>query len=153
MASDNAVSERSLLGELFLGNIYKRNQGRIVRQVTCLAIWFVVVVASWRFYDSVMRELALEGIRSEAMADWVRRGPPLLLLAAGMWFGYRLVNWPRFADFLISVEAEMHKVSWPTKPELVKASIVVIFVIFFLAMLLFAYDLIWAVVFQRLDIS
>ena len=152
MASDNAVSERSLLSELFLGNIYKRNQGRIVRQVTCLAIWFVVVVTCWRFYDGFMRDVAFEDL-SEAAAAWARRGPPLLLLAAGMWFGYRLVNWPRFADFLISVEAEMHKVSWPTKPELVKASIVVIFVIFFLAMLLFAYDLIWAVVFQRLNIS
>lgn len=29
----------------------------------------------------------------------------------GIWFGYRLVNWPRFADFLISVEAELNKVS------------------------------------------
>ena len=152
MASDNAVSQRSLLGELFLGDIYKRNQGRIVRQITCLAIWVTVAIAAWRFYVVVMQEMSL-GDLSDATAAWVRRGAPLLLLAAGMWFGYRLVNWPRFADFLISVEAEMHKVSWPTRPELVKASSVVIFVIFFLALLLFTYDLIWAAIFQWINIS
>jgi hypothetical protein len=40
-----------------------------------------------------------------------------LLLAAGLWSVYRLVNMPRFADFLIAVESEMAKVSWPTGGE------------------------------------
>ena len=47
---------------------------------------------------------------------------------------------PSFADFLISVEAEMNKVSWPTRTELIRASIVVILMIFLLAAILFAYD-------------
>ena len=37
-----------------------------------------------------------------------------MLLAAGLWASYRLVNVPAVADFLIAVEAEMNKVSWPT---------------------------------------
>ena len=37
-----------------------------------------------------------------------------LLLLLGLWIGYRLVNMPQFADFLIAVEAEMNKVSWPS---------------------------------------
>jgi preprotein translocase subunit SecE len=50
---------------------------------------------------------------------------------------------PSFADFLISVEAEMSKVSWPTRGELIRASIVVILMIFFLAAILFGFDLVW----------
>ena len=56
--------------------------------------------------------------------------------------GFRLVNMPPFADFLISVEAEMNKVSWPTRASCFAASLVVIVVIFLLAAILFAYDLV-----------
>ena len=35
---------------------------------------------------------------------------------------------PAFADFLIAVEAEMNKVSWPTRHELIRASMVVMLV-------------------------
>jgi preprotein translocase subunit SecE len=51
------------------------------------------------------------------------------------------------------VEAEMNKVSWPMKSELVKASMVVIFTIFFMAMLLFGYDALWQLIFSSLKIS
>jgi len=67
---------------------------------------------------------------------------PLVVLAVGWWASFRIVNLPKFADFLISVEAEMNKVSWPGRGELWRASIVVIIVIFFLAALLFTYDII-----------
>ena len=36
-----------------------------------------------------------------------------LLAVVGLWAAYRVVNLPAFADFLIAVEAEMNKVSWP----------------------------------------
>ena len=50
---------------------------------------------------------------------------------------------PSFADFLIAVEAEMNKVSWPTRDELFRSSMVVIFCIVFLAVVLFGYDVFW----------
>jgi preprotein translocase subunit SecE len=71
----------------------------------------------------------------------------------GCWIGYRLVNWPKFADFLISVEAELNKVSWPTQKELVRASIVVIFTILFLSAILFGYDALWKFLFGLLGIA
>jgi preprotein translocase subunit SecE len=58
---------------------------------------------------------------------------------------------PTFADFLISVEGEMNKVSWPSRSELFRASLVVILVIFFLAALLFGYDFILGEFLQFLD--
>jgi preprotein translocase subunit SecE len=76
-----------------------------------------------------------------------------VVLVVGVWIAYRLVNMPRFADFLISVEAEMNKVSWPTRPELIRASLVVLFTIFFLAAVLFVFDLGWIWLFQRLGVQ
>src|SRR5215218_45863 len=65
---------------------------------------------------------------------------PLAFAAIGLWISFRVVQMPAFADFLISVEGEMNKVSWPARSELFRATVVVILVVFFLAALLFAYD-------------
>ena len=78
---------------------------------------------------------------------------PTTLVLVGMWLAFRAVNWPKFADFLISVEAEMTKVSWPGKTELYRASMVCIFTMAFLAVILFAYDLIWQAIFDFIGVS
>jgi preprotein translocase subunit SecE len=74
-------------------------------------------------------------------------GLAALLCAAGIWFSYRTVNFARFADFLIAVEAEMKKVSWPTKEELKRSSFVVIIVVLLLAAVLFLFDNVWTALF------
>lgn len=143
--TDDSGSSRSLLSEMLAGSIYKAKQGRIVRQLTCLAIWLAVVLGTWRMYASM--ESGLFGIEA------LRYVLPTLFALVGGWFGFRVVNWPRFADFLISVEAEMTKVSWPSKTELYRASMVVIFTMAFLAILLFSYDMIWQGIFDALGVS
>ena len=77
---------------------------------------------------------------------------PMTVFAVGAWFAYRLVNLPSFTDFLISVEAEMSKVSWPTRTELIRGSIVVLITIIFLAAFLFLFDLMWNFIFQMLEV-
>ena len=79
-------------------------------------------------------------------------GVPGVLLLLGIWIGYRAVNIMRFADFLIAVEAEMYKVSWPTRVELVRSSMVVMVVIFFLAFVLYCYDLFWRVLLSAIGV-
>ncbi len=158
MATDEPVTSRSLFSEMFISSVYKHTQGRMVRQVTCLTIWVAVALASWRFFEVVIKDVPFQRWCEQFslpiwVADLFRYGLPLVLLAAGVWFGFRLVNWPRFADFLIAVEAELNKVSWPSRSELVKASLVVIFTMLFLASLLFCYDLIWQAIFTWLKIS
>jgi preprotein translocase subunit SecE len=69
-----------------------------------------------------------------------------------MWISYRVVNMSNFADFLISVEGEMAKVSWPNRTELIRSSIVVILTIVVLAAILFAYDLSWKLLLQALRV-
>ena len=80
-------------------------------------------------------------------------GVPLAIFVIGILLCYRLVNLPKFADFLIAVEAEMVKVSWPTWPELVKSSIVVLVVIIGLAAVLWSYDLFWGALLKFLKIT
>lgn len=145
MASgDSLLPNRPLLQELFASGVYKRNQGRMVRQVTCLTIWMVVAVAAWRCHALFLQP---------QIGGWLSYLVAVGLGAFGIWFGYRLVNWPRFADFLISVEAELNKVSWPTQKELIRASIVVIFTILFLSAILFIYDLVWQFIFTAIGIK
>jgi preprotein translocase SecE subunit len=76
-----------------------------------------------------------------------------LILLFGLWFGYRLVHWLTFADFLISVEAEMAKVSWPGPAELRSSTIVVLVVFLFLAGLFLTYDLLLLTLFKGIGIQ
>jgi preprotein translocase subunit SecE len=131
--------------ELFHTSVYKATQGRIVRQLTALAIWIIVTLGCWRLYGTL--------VGSFESAPYLVPGIPGALLVAGLWFGYRVVNWSRFADFLIAVEAEMNKVTWPSKDELTRASIVVMFTIFFLAIALFVFDVVWQQVFTLIGVT
>jgi preprotein translocase subunit SecE len=131
------MTANSFLGELFQAGLYKPSQGRITRQVTCGALWIVILIAAYRLY------LALY-----SAPDAVQYVVPALLVVFGGWASYRAVNYPRFADFLIAVEAEMNKVSWPSWTELVRASVVVIFVMFALAAVLLAFDAAWRFLFH-----
>ncbi|KAA5545130.1 preprotein translocase subunit SecE [Roseiconus nitratireducens] len=137
----SSASNSSLTSELFHASVYKPNQGRIVRQATVAAIWVIVAVGAWRLYISLS-----DSLENNALAV----GIPAAILLAGLWLGYRLVNWPRFADFLIAVEAEMKKVTWPSREEVKRASIVVIVTIAILAISLFLFDIIWQTVFDAL---
>ena len=57
-----------------------------------------------------------------------------------------------FAAFLISVQAEMDKVSWSTWPELWRATVVVVGTMFLLGATLFVYDQVLVFVFKYLGI-
>ncbi len=132
MAKEKNATVSPLLRELLSLGIYKRSQGRIARQVTWATLAVGFLLGAWRLsvYLGSEREL-------------LRVGLPVFLASFGIWMAFRLVNIPQFADFLIAVEAEMNKVSWPTRGELARSSVVVIFCIFFLAVVLFGYDLFW----------
>ncbi len=122
--------------------LYKRSQGRITRQITFAAL--VVAIALGLLRLSGM----LTGYR-DPLNLGLRYLIPGLLLVLGVWVSYRVVNVPAFADFLIAVEAEMNKVSWPTRTELFRASLVVLILIISLAIVLCGFDLCWHWFFTR----
>ncbi len=131
----------AFLRELLRTDLYKRSQGRIVRQVTFAAVAIVLLLGLFRLSETLRQFGSL----------W-EFGLPGLLVVVGLWMTYRLVNLPTFADFLIAVEAEMNKVSWPTRAELFRGSAVVLIVILLLAFVLFGFDNFWVIVFTKLGI-
>ena len=133
MAKEGNSTVNSFWQELFTLAQYKRSQGRIARQATFVVMAAIICLGVWSLKESLVGRV--QPIPQYAIAGTV--------LAIGLWLAYRAVNMPRFADFLIAVEAEMNKVSWPSRTELIRASIVVLVVIFGMAALLFLYDLLW----------
>ena len=114
----------AIVHEFFRFGFYKRSQGRIARLATFYALVVIVVVGGWsmsRYYDN----------QQPLLHYYI----PLAFMAIGLWISFRVVQMPAFADFLISVEGEMNKVSWPSRSELFRATVVVILVVFFLAAL------------------
>ena len=150
MAKEKSVARASFLQDLFQFGVYKRNQGRVVRQVTFAAMAVTLLLGSWQLFD------VLQVGRSQwRLVPGARHGVhPARRAPAGRRCGsaYRLVNFPQFADFLIAVEAEMNKVSWPSRTELIRSSLVVIFMMFFLAFVLFGFDLIWQILFKAIGV-
>jgi len=143
---ENQTVGGNLWSDLLSFSVYKRNQGRFARQATFAAIGLALAIGVWRLSQLLPLWLSSNPAFSSAgSADLgvVRFLLPALLLAVGLWFVFRLVNLPRFADFLIAVESEMAKVSWPSGSEVARSSAVIIFLIFALAAILAAYDLFW----------
>jgi preprotein translocase subunit SecE len=144
MGKVKAGGASPLVRELFQFGLYKRSQGRIARQVTFGAILLLVVIGAWR-----------TGLYLRDNASWPQvwvTASALIIGLVGAWVAFRLVNLPSFADFLIAVEAEMNKVSWPTRTELIRSSTVVIFSILFLAGILLVYDLFWKLVLELMGV-
>ena len=74
---------------------------------------------------------------------------PLILIAATLWFAWRVVNYPQFADFLIATEAEINKVSWTTRRALFRDTIVVLTSLILLTIFLFVVDVFWGWILSR----
>jgi preprotein translocase subunit SecE len=132
MAKEKNASGSLLMREFFQLTIYKRSQGRVARQVTFAAVALGVLLAAWRLH-----------VYGSSSGHVMQFAVPGALALVGIWIAFRLVNMPNFADFLIAVEAEMNKVSWPTRTELWRSSLVVIALIVFLSAVLFGYDIFW----------
>ncbi len=157
MAKENSLASESFWAQLFQLKVYKKTQGRITRQVTFAVVAGICCLAAYRFGSVLLtyhvdQKVAEKVFQGAVTASSVRRVMVLLTAAIGVFVSYRLVNYTRFADFLISVEAEMNKVSWPARTELIRASIVVIVVMVVMAAALCLYDILWLMILRWLGI-
>jgi preprotein translocase subunit SecE len=132
----------SFLGSLASLDLYKRSQGRLSRQLTAAGLGAIVLIGVY---------ILSQGPLGTADRGW-RVGVPVVLASAAAWLIFRLVNYPVFAEFLISVEGEMNKVSWASKQELYRATVVVLGTMVFLALVLFLYDRIWMFVLSSIGV-
>ncbi len=131
MAKNEALS--SFWVSLLSPAIYKRTQGKRVRQTTA---GLAIVWVAYGCYTLANGPL-LDSSRE------VRLVVPTVIGVILSWMAYRAVNVPQFADFLIAVEVEMKKISWPSMQRCFRASAVVIVTMFFMAAMLFLYDQVW----------
>lgn len=124
-----------LIQELFRANLYKANQGKNARLSTAIAVAIIFICGAYTLYVHT----------SNLLVGGTVLG---IITAFGCWFAYRLVNWPRFAEFLITVESEMMKVSWPGKQEVIISTFVVLIVLAIIAVMIFVFDTVWYVLFK-----
>jgi len=115
---------------------YKKGQGYYIRLGTALAVTVLAVLACASLYQK-MTGLQLE---DKNLQRWIQAGVPALVFAVLGWLIFKIVNMPKFADFLIATEGEMKKVSWSTRKEITSSTIVVIVTVFILAALLTVVD-------------
>jgi preprotein translocase SecE subunit len=138
----------------FQTGAYKPNQGRLIRRLTMLGILALVAAGFYHFWPAIQR--GMTGVWAWTMPftddyNLVLAHMPGLtittIIALGaLWLSYRAVNAHRFADFLIATSAEMQKVSWSTRKQVTRDTIVVLVVTAILSAYLLAMDLIWVVV-------
>jgi len=138
-----ANTETTFVAELLNARMFKPNQGRVVRQVTALSVAVVFVATAWRLKNTVLTDLP------ENLA-WLGLAIPAVVGVGGLWLAYRLVNWPKFANFLVSVEAELDKVTWADWDYLKRATAVVLVVMVLLGAFLFFSDVLWQEFFGRI---
>ena len=129
---------------------YKKTQGRPTRQI---ALCVVVVCLSWLLVQTG----ALARPLFKATFEFVGIGTSigwlflcLVLVGFSGLLAFALLNRPRWADFLISVQAEIDKVTWPSKAEVRKATVVVLILLVSMAVVIFLFDVIWQWVFKTI---
>lgn len=129
---------------------YKKGQGLRARRMTMFGIILLVGCGLWAYLSP----------RQIILGDAWRLGLPfggellilhsttvtvaILVAVLTLWFSYRLVNYPRFADFLIATEAEMNKVSWASRRRIVQDTIVVLTTVVLLTVFLYVTDVVWS---------
>jgi preprotein translocase subunit SecE len=133
----------SVLPELFRAGVYKANQGRMVRQFTFFAI---AILAAFGCITLARGPLISAGRTAQVAL-------PLVLWLSATWIAFRLVNLAVFADFLISVESELLRVTWPGKQEVIQATVVVVTTMVSLGTFLFLIDLVWTWTFSAIGFS
>jgi len=128
----------SLLSTLTSTKVYKATQGRLVRQVTLAVLLAAVVLGSYQFSEAYLLDAS----------RLVKLGVPVLLFVLGSWSVYRLIHWPRFADFLVAVQGELDKVNWSTWEYLIRATGVVLVTMVIASAFLWMCDFAWVNLFE-----
>ena len=143
----------------FHGKAYKRVLGLKVRRITILGI--LLLLGSGVYVLSPMGQNVLPETWTISLPFTQQEGAPegtlktftlltdakytITIILAGLvlWFAYRTVNVPTFAEFLIATEAEMNKVSWTSRKRLAQDTVVVLVTTVLMAGFLLLVDVFW----------
>jgi len=129
------------LVNLTRSDLYKPMQGWYARVYTLLGLGLIMAAGAWWVYEAAL----------EYTPVW-RIGLPVAFFAVLGWVIFRIVHFPPFAEFLIATEAEMNKVSWTNKDDLIRATTVVLSTVVLMAVFLFVVDRLWTFILQLLGV-
>ncbi len=120
--------------------IYKKGQGKWTRLGTVFAAAALGLLTAYNLYIYAQPYLPIEN--PAAARRWVMVACALFLAGFAV-LAFWLSNKPRNVDFLIATDSEMKKVNWTTKGELFGSTYVVVLFLVFIALFLFAVDLVF----------
>ncbi len=129
------------LFNLARADLYKPMQGWYARVYTVLGLGLILAAGAWKVFDA-----------SIEYSPALRFGLPTLFLGTLGWVIFRIVHFPPFAEFLIATEAEMNKVSWTNKEDLIRATTVVLATVVLMTMFLFMVDTVWTLVLRQIGV-
>ena len=101
----------------------------------------VVAIGCWRLYDM---------LAATDWSAWIIFLVPLVVFGAIAAVTYWLLSKESVADFLIAAEGELKKVNWSSRKEVAVSTFVVIIVVFVMAALLGATDMVFQLIFDKL---
>jgi preprotein translocase subunit SecE len=160
---DDVASSKSVKGKaggaskglftLFLLNLvrsdfYKPLQGWYARVYTATGLGVIAAAGAWKVHEACV-EITFPPVWLSAS---VRYGLPLAFAALLAWIIFRIIQFPPFAEFLIATEAEMNKVSWTSKDDLLRATAVVLSTVVVMAVFLYLVDALWTFVLKLIGV-
>ncbi len=122
-------------------DLYKPMQGWYARLYTAIALGVIAAAGAQRVFEIVKESEPL-----------FRFSAPAAFAGVLAWIIFRLVHYPPFAEFLIATEAEMNKVSWTSKEDLIRATSVVLSTVVLMAFFLFFVDRLWTFILERIGV-
>jgi preprotein translocase SecE subunit len=134
------------LQERRLFNVYRPDDGHRPRAVigiavAVLALWGCHQLHEWlytgkdTFWGKTLFELG-----DEQFAVYPAVALALILAVASLFGVFKLINYPRFVDFLIDTESELKKVSWASRRQVIDESIVVLATVVIVGVFVFVVD-------------
>lgn len=135
--------------------LYKPAQGMVARGVAGVLVFLFALYGCWSLYDYPSTDgwwghslLAVDALDIDVTLGFLISGL-VAVLCAGATYLF-VVNHPKSADFLAETEAELKKVSWPTRQEYMSSSFVVILSVVILSVYLVFADTVIGYVLSKL---
>jgi len=128
--------------------IYKRGQGKNTRLWSALSLGLIVGLGCYTLYNK-LQAMDVRGLDPKTWMWLQTMIPAVLFIGFGLLI-FWMVNKPSVADFMISAEGELKKVSWSSRKEIAVSTVVVIVVVVLMALYLALVDIVFSMFFTEI---
>ena len=141
-----AAMSGASLQERKLFNFYRPEEGHRARALIGIAITVLGLYgchALWDWLPKGLEDFWGKKLLDLGAEEFTLNPAVALALALGIAVclgAFKLVNYPRFVDFLIDTENELKKVSWASRRQVVSESIVVLATVIIVGLFVFGVD-------------